>query len=162
MKIVIYTQIRENYGAHDWDGKGECPQYWKFKGGDVYVVPNLTVAQVLKIKEQGIPTLTSLIETRNEGFEEYIINWNILDDDAKVGEAWDTPFDLFWEQGRWVARRTVDNDEYSFMRREIASKTEQYDMAMGGERTNYRVVYVMRNGDVVSDEQAQEYLSKCA
>ena len=38
MKLVIQTQFRENYGAHDWDGKGECPQYWKFKGGDTYIV----------------------------------------------------------------------------------------------------------------------------
>ena len=38
MKVVIYTQFRENYGAHDWDGKGECPQYWKNKGGSCYVV----------------------------------------------------------------------------------------------------------------------------
>ena len=37
MKIVFQTQIRENYGAHDWDGKGECPQYWKFKGGNTFV-----------------------------------------------------------------------------------------------------------------------------
>ena len=37
MKLVIYTQFRENYGAHDWDGEGECPQRWKYKGGDTYV-----------------------------------------------------------------------------------------------------------------------------
>ena len=37
MYIVFQTQHRENYGAHDWDGKGECPQYWKFKGGDTYI-----------------------------------------------------------------------------------------------------------------------------
>jgi hypothetical protein len=32
MKLMITTQIQENYGAHDWDGVGACPQYWKFKG----------------------------------------------------------------------------------------------------------------------------------
>ena len=37
MKLVIHTQFKENYGAHDWDGR-ECPQYWKFKGGSTYVV----------------------------------------------------------------------------------------------------------------------------
>ena len=41
MKLVIQTQYKENYGYHDWDGKGECPQYWKFKGGDTYVVDGL-------------------------------------------------------------------------------------------------------------------------
>lgn len=33
MQLLITTQIQENYGAHDWDGEGACPQYWKFKGG---------------------------------------------------------------------------------------------------------------------------------
>lgn len=36
--LVALTQIRENYGAHDWDGKDTCPDYWKMKGGDEYVV----------------------------------------------------------------------------------------------------------------------------
>jgi hypothetical protein len=31
MQLLITTQTQENYGAHDWDGEGACPQYWKFK-----------------------------------------------------------------------------------------------------------------------------------
>ena len=139
MKIVIQTQVRENYGD-------ASKPYWKFKGGDTYVVPNLSVEQVMKIKEQGVPTLTTLIESRNEGFEEYVVDWSIQDDDAVVCEEWETPFELFWEQGRWVARRTTENGEYGYMRQEIAAKTEQYDMLMGGGRENYTVSYVMRNG----------------
>ena len=139
MKIVIQTQVRENYGD-------ASKPYWKFKGGDTYVVPNLSVEQVMKVKEQGVPTLTALIETRNEGFEEYVIDWSILDDDAVVCEPWETPTELFWEQGRWVARRTIENGEYGYMRQEIASKTEQYEMQMGGGRENYTVSYVMRDG----------------
>ena len=34
MNVLVMTQIRENYGAHDWDGTGECPQMWKCKGGE--------------------------------------------------------------------------------------------------------------------------------
>lgn len=34
MILVITTQHYENYGAHDWDGEGECPQHWKAKGGN--------------------------------------------------------------------------------------------------------------------------------
>ena len=36
MKLHITTQYMENYGAHDWDGLGACPQRWKFKGGEDY------------------------------------------------------------------------------------------------------------------------------
>ena len=38
MILVVDTQYMENYGAHDWDGVGACPQYWKFKGGSSYKV----------------------------------------------------------------------------------------------------------------------------
>ena len=76
MKLVIQTQFKENYGAHDWDGKGECPQYWKFKGGETYVFNNLIPNDVTRIQESGIPTLTRLIENRDESFEEYILDWS--------------------------------------------------------------------------------------
>lgn len=155
MKIVITTQVRENYGS------AERP-YWKCKGGDVYVVPNLSVAQTLKVKEGGIPTLKALIETRNEMFEEFVIDWSILDNDAVVCEKWETPFELHFKGGRWIANRTVENGEYGYMNRNVERKTEEYDMLPGGERGNYRVVYTMRNGDMVTGEQVQEYLSKAA
>ena len=37
-RIIMGTQFNENYGAHDWDGSGECPQYWKAKGGSEHLV----------------------------------------------------------------------------------------------------------------------------
>lgn len=155
MKIVITTQVRENYGD------AERP-YWKMKGGSIFVVPNLTVEQTLKVKENGIPTLKALIETRNEMFEEYVVDWSILDNDAVVCEKWETPTDLFWTGGRWLAMRTIENGEYGYMRREVASKTEEYDLVMGGGQANYRVVYTMRNGDVVTGAQFEQYLKKAA
>lgn len=149
MKIVIQTQVKENYGAHDWDGEGECPQYWKFKGGSTYVVPNLSVEQTLRVTEVGLPTLTALIEERTDSYEEYILDWSILDDDAEVCEPWENPFELTWEAGRWVARRVILNGEYGYMRADIGSKTEQYDMLMGGGRGNYTVVYRYRSGEIL-------------
>jgi hypothetical protein len=155
MKIVITTQVRENYGSAD-------KPYWKFKGGETFVVPDLTVEQVMKVKERGIPTLKSLIEVRNPMFEEYVIDWAILDNDAVVCEDWETPFELRWIGNRWVATRTVENGEYGYMNQRVERKTEEYDMLMSGGRENYRVVYTMRNGDMVTGEQVNEYLSKAA
>ena len=137
MQVVITTQIRENYGT------AEKP-YWKFKGGDTYVVSNLSVAQTLKIKESGIPTLKGLIETRNDGFEEYVVDWSILDDEAKVGEAWESLTQLSWVGGRWTAGRVIENDEYGYMRQEIARKVEAWDMLMEGGRENYKCYYILR------------------
>jgi hypothetical protein len=38
MMLVIHAQNQENYGAHEWDGTGACPQYWKMKGGSEFKV----------------------------------------------------------------------------------------------------------------------------
>lgn len=39
--ILVTCQYRENYGAHDWDGEGKCPQFWKCKGAISYIVRNV-------------------------------------------------------------------------------------------------------------------------
>ena len=155
MKIAIYTQYRENYGDAD-------KPYWKMKGGEVYIVPDLTPAQALKVKEQGIPTLKALIETRSDMFEEYVVGFDLLDNWVTVHELWETPFELRWIDGRWVANRTVENGEYGYMNSKVERKTEEYDMLMGGDRGNYRVVYTMRNGDMVPGAEVSEYLAKAA
>lgn len=36
--LHITAQYHENYGAHSWDGQGECPQAWKPKGGQVFTL----------------------------------------------------------------------------------------------------------------------------
>ena len=75
-KLLITTQVYENYGAHDWDGTGDCPQYWKAKGGNDYVVKRFkgdaTVA-VMALRDQ--------IEEDNQGFREQIIDFRIVKDD---------------------------------------------------------------------------------
>ncbi len=48
MKLVICTQYRENYGTED-------RPYWKMKGGNVYVVENLTMSQAQKAIASGCP-----------------------------------------------------------------------------------------------------------
>lgn len=155
MKIVITTQVRENYGS------AERP-YWKCKGGSVFVVPNLSVAQTLKIKDSGIPTLTALIEVRNEMYEESVVGWSIHDNGDTVCDPWETPFQLHWIDGRWVANRTVENGQYGYMNRDVERKTEEYDMEVGGGQANYRAVYTMRNGDMVDAADVQTYLAKAA
>jgi len=151
MKLVIQTQVKENYGAHDWDGVGVCPQYWKFKGGNTYVVENLSSASMQRIADQGIPTLTDLIESRSEAWEEYIIDWEIVEDDAKVCDDWDSPVLLGYaaEAGEWVAVRHTINDEFGYMRKEIISKRESWSMLPNGEQDNYQQQFTMVDGSVI-------------
>lgn len=77
-KLLIQTQVQENYGAHDWDGKGSCPQYWKFKGGSEYVVKNFKgFGEVTET----VMALRGQIESDSEYFREYIINFEVVADD---------------------------------------------------------------------------------
>ena len=78
MKLLITTQVYENYGAHDWDGKGLCPQYWKAKGGSDYVVRNINVNQATET----VMAIRGQIEEDTDAFRETIIDWSIVADDA--------------------------------------------------------------------------------
>ena len=75
--LVIRTQIHENYGAHDWDGTGECPQYWKAKGGTEYkildVPLNINYNEFVKFALTGI-------ETDTDYFNEYMVDWTVEED----------------------------------------------------------------------------------
>lgn len=155
MKIAIFTQIRENYGSAD-------QPYWKCKGGSTFVVPNLTPAQAALVQERGIPTLTALINNMGPMFEEFVTDFVVVEDTAKVCDSWETPFELHWKNGQWIANRTVENGEYGYMNRMVERKTEEYDMLMGGGMENYRAVYTMRNGDMVTEKEVQAYLTKAA
>ena len=76
MMLVIRTQFMENYGAHDWDGTGECPQYWKMKGGSEYKITDVP----LNIDYQEVVSMAN-VETDNIGCREYILDWSIESDD---------------------------------------------------------------------------------
>ena len=77
MKLLITTQVYENYGAHDWDGKGECPQYWKAKGGNDYVIRNIDINAVAELAQQACAQVTQT----NDYFEETVIGWEVVADD---------------------------------------------------------------------------------
>ena len=76
-KLLITTQVHENYGAHDWDGQGECPQYWKAKGGNDYVVKNIDVNKATET----VMALRGQIEQDTHAFRESILDWEIVADD---------------------------------------------------------------------------------
>ena len=77
MKLLITTQVYENYGAHDWDSEGECPQYWKAKGGNDYFVPNIDINVAAEIFDE----VKGLCESKNEYFHEYALGWEVVADD---------------------------------------------------------------------------------
>jgi hypothetical protein len=81
MQLLITTQIQENYGAHDWDGEGECPQYWKFKGGQDYKFDLGTTLRNAESLAQLVEHFRGQIDVDNQAFREYIIGWDVVADD---------------------------------------------------------------------------------
>lgn len=159
MKLVIDTQIAENYAAHN----GFTGEYrWKFKGGNTYVVDNITPAQQARIEAEGTPTLAALINEFGDSYREYILSARVVADDASEGEPWKTPFRLQYFDGKWIAARKIDNTtEYGYMRREIETKVETYVMGPAGERLEYKVTYILTNGQsATGDEELRAVLEE--
>jgi len=66
----------ENYGAHDWDGEGECPQYWKMKGGEDYFILNVDETEV----DSAVAQVRGDIEWNDIGSRQYIIGYGLVAD----------------------------------------------------------------------------------
>jgi hypothetical protein len=80
MKLHITTQYMENYGAHDWDGEGECPQRWKFKGGEDFFYPLGAVEPSAEHIEELIFVLREQIEWDDIGSRQYMVGYGIVED----------------------------------------------------------------------------------
>jgi hypothetical protein len=156
MKAVIYTQVRENYGAHDWDGKGECPQYWKFKGGNTFVVHGVTIEQ--NMSAEWWSQLQNAVESRSEMFEEYITSDDVVDDidfdESKYVEEWDAPINLVFAGGRFLATRFTKVDPWKDS--SVVGKWEQW-VQVNGDREDYKLLYEMKDG---RDLTYQEWLAE--
>ena len=139
MKLLIQTQYKENYGAHDWDGKGECPQYWKFKGGDTYVVPGVNNKDLL-------PALEAMIESSDDHSEEYIIFAEVVADDARECESWETPWTIHVEELGFYASRYVKAEDY--WQPGYAGKAQSYKMMAGGDRSAWQEAYIKLEKEV--------------
>ena len=85
MKLYIFTQNQENYGAHDWDGEGEVPQYWKMKGSSDYIVKidgfrwneEFADKKLRMIADE----LSFIIEENNDYFRSNVIGFEAVEDD---------------------------------------------------------------------------------
>ena len=77
----VFTQIHENYGAHDWDGNGECPIRWKAKGGTTYILA----------EDVDVSAFIKAIESEDEYFTESVVHQEVVEDPYENVESWDPP-----------------------------------------------------------------------
>lgn len=86
MKITITTQYSENYGAHSWNGEGECPQYWKNKGGEEYVIDDVPCGFFAQGEEKVLEFVRTCAEIFGCVYQsdyacEHILDWQVVEDD---------------------------------------------------------------------------------
>ena len=81
MKLHITCQYMENYGAHDWDGEGECPQRWKFKGGEDFFYPLGKYGRSEEALTELVMALRPQVEWDNIGSRQYIVSYGVVADD---------------------------------------------------------------------------------
>ena len=154
MKLVIQTQYKENYAYHNEDYvHGVSEPYWKFKGGSTYVVPNILATDINECQDI-LEKVRPLITYSNAGSEAYILDEEIVENNAKVCEDWETPTEMFINEknGDVVALKVIDNREDGYMRDEILEKTESWTMTPENGRKGYSATYLMCDGDECDGE----------
>lgn len=92
-RIVLTTQVYENYGAHCWDGEGECPQYWKAKGGNEYQRNIGSANDVIQMGSKGVQKIADEMSAKvtqsDEGHREHTIGWSIVPSNKETYEEAD-------------------------------------------------------------------------
>ena len=162
MKLVIHTQYKENYAAHNEDYvHGVSDTYWKFKGGDTYVIERLTNIDGVASIKATVDSVRDLIEYEGEASMEYILDWVIMDDAEEVCESWETPIILFRELDGWEATKVTDNRVDGWMRSEILEKRERWTM-LPSDRKDYMSTFVMNDGQIVDYKDLAQWFKKAA
>lgn len=110
-RVVVQTQYRENYGAHDWDGKGECPQYWKNKGGSEYHVALGSAQDVIALGSEGVrdivTKMTKLVEKSDHYSQEWVIGWEIYGDKEETPDEREDREMAEWGYPSYPKNRTL-------------------------------------------------------
>ena len=163
MKAIIQTQHMENYGAHDWDGVGECPQYWKPKFGNTYIF-HCTVED--NMNPEWWARVEAACTSKSNYFEEYSVGETVVDDmDFRLSdhcEEWDAPYYGTIKEDRISFNRTHVNKPMSGWRAEIAKEFTAHDVMDNGDEVHHGVSYEMINGDVILFAELRAWLDKYA
>ena len=153
-KLVIQTQYKENYAAHN-EGyvHGVSAPHWKFKGGSTYVLINCgSDVDLADVEAMVSPYITD----SNEYVEEYILDTSVVDYNAKVCEDCESVTQFrFMEDGSIYFMKVTDNREFGYMRSEILEKTETWTGCLDSDtgRKNYKVEFLMEDGDFCNSQE---------
>ena len=146
MAKLVTTQYRENYGSHNWNGKGDCPQYWKSKGGEVYIVDD---SIDIKIFEDTI----AYSDNYSEESVVNIIECSEDEADSKL-DPWEIrTYVSRYENGMFKMSEVIDNEESKCYQKEVLKVDKNYilykDLLNERKKNPIMTVYVMEDGQRV-------------
>ena len=164
MKLVIQTQIRENYAWNEDGTLGTgADAYWKMKGGNTHIFDvSVEQAQTASFFEQCETAVTQ----KSDAFEEYVLGSDLVDDiDFELSnhiEEWETPH-YYTQVGEnsFVGYRITHNDEYGYMRSEIKKQTMSLTVKDGVE-SNHKTIYELVDGTMCQHKDLAEALKEVA
>jgi len=156
LNLIIQTQYKENYAAHDEDYvHGVSEAYWKFKGGSSYLITDIDFINTEYL--QGLVDETAFIHSyENEGSMEYVLNWELIDENdlSEHIAEWESPYILEKnDEGNWTSKKTEENGDYGYMRKEILKKVAVWTYEGSNDTPiNYEAVFTMEDGAIVHKE----------
>ena len=68
--VIITAQTYENYGAHNWNGQGDCPQAWKPKGSQTFTL-RVNSDAFLYMADECVKAIHSLLAEQSNNFERF-------------------------------------------------------------------------------------------
>jgi hypothetical protein len=118
LNLIIQTQYKENYAAHNEDYEhGVSEPYWKFKGGSSYLITDIDFINTEYL--EGLVEETAFIHSyENPASMEYVLDWELIDEENLSDhiEEWETPYLLEKnEKGQWTSKRVTENGDYCYM-----------------------------------------------
>jgi hypothetical protein len=159
LNLIIQTQYKENYAAHNEDYvHGVSESYWKFKGGSTYLVTDIDFINTEYL--EGLVEETAFIHSyENPASMEYVLDWELIDEENLSDhiEEWESPYILEKnEKGQWTSKKVTENGDMGYMKSEILSKVAVWTYESNGTRDveSYHVEYVMVDGTKVVGEKS--------
>jgi hypothetical protein len=157
LNLIIQTQYKENYAAHNEDYEhGVSEPYWKFKGGSSYLITDVDFLNTEYL--QGLVDETAFIHSyENPASMEYVLDWELIDEENlhEHIEEWESPYILEKTDNGWTSSKFTENGDYGYMRSEIISKIAVWTYEQDNrDCVNYHVEYVMVDGTTVVGEKS--------
>jgi hypothetical protein len=156
LNLIIQTQYKENYAAHNEDYvHGVSESYWKFKGGSSYLITDIDFINT-EYLENLVEETAFIHSYENPASMEYVLDWELIDENdlSEHIADWESPYILEKnESGQWTSTKVTENGDYGYMRNEILKKVAVWTYEGSNPKSiNYDAEFTMEDGKTVHME----------